>query len=238
MGLRRIEDKLAKEAALREQGATYAIKELEDMIESIKRLHSQLKELEEKYSDQLKSNPALAAKLMNIREELGLPTALGAFTPKTAPGVVDKLVGGGFYEQLALQILDIGRKSLEETGGVISYPELIQRVQKLYAGYVVSISEIDKALQILLKNDLIVRIDKLESGIKVIVFIETEFSPDVEKVIKLAIKFHGQLSQEKILATFGWDLRRIDRTLDNLLSRHIAEKVETLEGVQYYFPGL
>ena len=186
MGLRRIEDKLAKEAALREQGATYAIKELEDMIESIKRLHSQLKELEEKYSDQLKSNPALAAKLMNISEELGLPTTLGAFTPKTAPGVVDKLVGGGFYEQLALQILDIGRKSLEETGGVISYPELIQRVQKLYAGYVVSISEIDKALQILLKNDLIVRIDKLESGIKVIVFIETEFSPYVVNVIKLA----------------------------------------------------
>ena len=89
MGLRRIEDKLDKEAALREQGADYAMKELEDMIDNLKDLHNQLKQIEKKYGDKLK-NPVISAKLMNIREELGLPTAIGEFKPKSKPGLVDK----------------------------------------------------------------------------------------------------------------------------------------------------
>ena len=62
-----------------------------------------------------------AQKLMEIRNELGLPTELGAFEPKNKPGLIDKLTGGGFYEQLAMHILDLGRKALSETGGVISF---------------------------------------------------------------------------------------------------------------------
>jgi hypothetical protein len=235
MGLRRIEDKLAKEAALREQGADYAIKELEDMITNLKQLHKQLNTIEKKYKDQLK-NPAIASKLMGIREELGLPSIIGAFKPKTKPGIVDKLSGGGFYEQLALQILEIGQDSISRTGGTLSYADVIKKLQEKYSGYVISLDEIEKAIKVLLKHDLLIRVEDA-GGIKVLVFAESD-SPDLESIIKVAIKFNGQLSRERIIIETGWKLDRISRALEILEEKQLLEKTESVEGIQYYFPGI
>ena len=235
MGLRRIEDKLAKEAALREKGADYAIKELEDMITNLKNLHKQLESIEKKYKDQLK-NPKISSKLMNIREELGLPTALGAFKPKMKPGIVDKLSGGGFFEQLALQVLEIGQEAIPKTGGTLSYADLIKRVQEKYSGYVISLGELDRAIAILLKHDLLIRVDTT-GGIKTLVFAESD-SPDLESIVKIAMKNQGQLSREKIVIETGWKLDRINRALEILEQKHLVEKIESVEGTQYYFPGI
>lgn len=235
MGLRRIEDKLAKEAALREQGAEYALKELEDMITNLKELHKQLANIEKKYKDQLKT-PAIASKLMGIREELGLPTIIGAFKPKTKPGIVDKLSGGGFIEQLAFQILEIGQDSIKATGGTISYADTIKKLQEKYSGYVISLDEIEKAIKILLRQDLLIR-EEIVGGIKVLVFAESD-SPDLETIIKIAIKNNGQLSRERILIETGWTLDRISRALETLEEKQLLEKTESVEGIQYYFPGI
>ncbi|OLS27539.1 MAG: hypothetical protein HeimC3_03180 [Candidatus Heimdallarchaeota archaeon LC_3] len=235
MGLRRIEDKLAKEAALREQGADYAMKELEDMIDNLKDLHNQLKQIEKKYGDKLK-NPVISAKLMNIREELGLPTAIGAFKPKSKPGLVDKLSGGGFFEQLALQILEIGQESIPKTGGTLSYADLVKKIQERYSGYVISLEEMGKAITILLKHDLLIRVEKI-GGIKILVFAESD-SPDLETIMKIAIKNKGQLSRERILIETGWKLNRINRALESLEEKELLEKIDSVEGIQYYFPGV
>ena len=228
---------MAKEAALREEGTELAIKELNGMIENIKQLHGQLRKLEKDYSEQLKTNPSLAGRLMSIREELGLPMALGAFQTKTGPGIIDKLTGGGFYEQLAVQILEIGREATPATGGSIGFADLVYRVQKAYSGYVVSISDIEKAVEVLLKKSLIVRVEKLDTGIKVIVFTEAD-SPDVEMVLRLAIKNNGLLSREKIILATSWSLKRTENALKILVERQIAEKAESVEGVSYLFPGV
>lgn len=238
MGLRNIEEKLKREAALREKGANLAIEELESMIGSIKGLHKQIKDLEKKFGGEFKTNPKAAQRLMDIREELGLPTELGVFEPKNKPGLIDKLTGGGFYEQLAMHILDLGRKAIPDTGGVISFPELIQRVQNIYQGLVVSISDINKAIKILEKNKLISGIEELESGFKLIVFVAQEFSPDLQTIFRLANRHNGELSREKIILSTGWDLDRVDRMLTHLESQNIIIKHEDLEGIRFYFPGI
>lgn len=235
MGLRRIEDKLAKEAALREKGATFAIQELEDMIENIKNLHTQLKTIEKKYADQLK-NPVISKRLMEIREEIGLPSVVGAFKPKIKPGIVDKISGGGFYEQLALQILEIGQEAIPKTGGTLSYGELVKQVQEKYSGYVISLEELEKSIKILLKHELLIRVENI-GGTKILVFAETD-SPDLELIMKIAIKNQGQLTREKIILETGWSLDRIHRALEILEEKQLLEKIESVEGLQYYFPGV
>lgn len=238
MGLRNIEERLKREQALREKGTELAIKEIENAISSIKELSKTIATIEKKYKNELKSNPAITQKLMSLRDELGLPKELGMFEKKDKPGLIDKLTGGGFYEQLALHILDIGKKSMKETGGVMSFSELIKRVQDLYQGHVISISDIQKSLQVLQKNELISRIETLDSGFKVIHFVSQEFSPDMNEVLKLAHRNNGQLSREQIVLSTSWSLDRVDRVCEYLEKKQVAVKDESFEGLIYYFPGI
>ena len=238
MGLRNIEEKLKKESSIRDKGADLALKEIESMVTSIKNLNEQLRTIEKKFGNELRSNPALIEKITSIREELGLPTELGIFEKKDKPGLIDKLTSGGFYDQLAIQILDIGKKSLKETGGVMSFSELIKRIQDLYKGHVVSINDIQKALQILEKNNLLAKIEILDSGFKIIHFVTQELSPDMNEVLKLAHKYNGQLSRERIILETGWTLDRITRIMYYFEEKQIVVKEESLEGSVYYFPGI
>ena len=96
--------------------------------------------------------------------------------------------------------------------------------------------EIDKAIAILLKHELLIRVDST-GGIKVLVFAESD-SPDLESIVKIAMKNRGQLSREKILIETGWKLDRINRTLEILEQKNLVEKIESVEGIQYYFPGI
>ena len=238
MGLRNIENKMKKEAAIRDKGADLALQELESIIESVKNLNEQFKAMEKKYSKELQSNPALIEKVTAIREELGLPTELGIFEKKEKPGLLDKLTGGGFYDQLALQILDVGKNSFKETGGVMSFAELIKRVQDLYKGHIISINDIQKAVQILEKNNLLAKVEVLDSGFKIIHFVTQELSPDMNEILKLANKNNGQLSRERIILETGWTLDRVTRIMAYLEEKQIAVLEETLEGTTYYFPGI
>ncbi|MHA2363863.1 MAG: hypothetical protein ACXAC7_07880 [Candidatus Hodarchaeales archaeon] len=238
MGLRKIEEKLKREAIMREKGTNLAIQELESMLNSIKGLHKQLKDLEKKFGGNLKSNPQASRKLMEIREELGLPTELGIFEPKSKPGILDKLTGGGFYEQLALHILEIGRKAFSETGGVISFPELIHRVQDYYKGHVVGISDINKAINVLEKNKLIAGVEELETGFKLVIFMTQELSPDMNEIFRLANRNKGELSREEIILSTGWSLDRVNRVLQHLENKNLIILNEDLEGIRYYFPGI
>lgn len=238
MGLRNIEEKMKREAAIRDKGANLALRELESMITSLKSLNEQLRTIEKKYGNELRSNPALLEKVSSIRSELGLPTELGIFEKKEKPGLLDKLTGGGFYDQLALQILEISKKSMNQTGGVMSFAELIKRVQELYKGHVISINDIQKAVQILEKNNLLAKIEILDSGFKLIHFVTQELSPDMNEIFKIANKHAGQISRERLILETGWTLDRITRVMDYLEDKQIAIKEETLEGITYYFPGI
>ena len=238
MGLRNIEEKMKRETAIRDKGASLALQELESMISSLKSLNEQLKTIEKKYGDELRSNPALLEKVSSIREELGLPTDLGIFEKKDKPSLIDKLTSGGFYDQLSLQILDIGKKSLKDTGGVMSFAELIKRVQELYKGHVISIGDIQKSLSILEKNNLLAKIEILDSGFKIIYFVTQELSPDMNELLKLANKNNGQLSREQIILQTGWTLDRITRVINYLEEKQIVVKEEDLQRITYYFPGI
>ena len=126
MGLRRIEEKITQEAALKVKGSQLALRSLEDMSKKIRELHKELQQLEAKYTSDIKKNPNLAQEVMKLRSELGLPLAIGIYEVGSKPSLKSRIQGKDEYENyLALRILEIGKQARNRTGGILSVSELI-----------------------------------------------------------------------------------------------------------------
>ena len=239
MGLRNIEDKILREAQMKEHGTKVALKELETILQDVHRLSKVLKQLEQKHGEELKKNPKAAQKWREVREELGLPEYVGVFKKKSRPGIFERLGGDqSFREQLAVQILDVGRKSKEETGGIMSIAEVVLRLNNQYEGFVVSISDCADAIRLLVKNNIVSGVRNLSSGLKIIEFFDSTLSEDHNSLLEVASNHRGELAVEEIVKELGWTIERTSRGLDQLVQRKIAHKKETLDGVIFFFPGL
>jgi len=237
LGLRKIQEQIEKEARLREEGATMAIKELESIITSIKELHKQVKKLEKKFGDDFKSNPEAARRLMKIRAELGLPEQMGVFAAREGPSITDKLTGGGFYEQVALQIMQMEKELRQKTGGLMTVAEIILQLNKRYKGLVITPTDTIKGLNVLKKNDLIADIRKTPSGTKYVEFIDLHLSDDHKTVLDLASAYGGELSLDTLLRESGWSVQRAEAVLKAMQEKKITEKHTDLDGTRYLFYG-
>ncbi|MFW9914591.1 MAG: hypothetical protein ACFFGZ_03180 [Candidatus Thorarchaeota archaeon] len=241
MGLRRIEEKIAKEAALREKGAQVAMEELEQWIDYLKKMQKDLQKFEKDNAKVLETNPAAAERLMAFRRELGLPEKLGVFEAKTSPSFSEKLTGKGeFYEQLGLQVLELGKKKLAETGGIVSLSEIVLEVNRNQkTGYVVSPTDIVRTVNTLKENKLISGVRQLDSGMRIVEFIDPQLSGDTEKILQVASSNPtGELSLDALVVQTQWPLERVKRTMDLLKDKKIVQEKKTLDGIRYFFAGL
>ncbi len=227
MGLRRIEEQIQKEAAMRVKGAQMAISELEDMITHIKDLHKQLEKLEKKHGRDIKENPDVGKRLMDVRRELGLPPQLGVF---------DR--GKMTQEQIAMQVLDLGRSLMSENGGVMSFAELLTRLNRKYEGLIFAPSDIIKAVDVLKKQKLIVGVRELKSGMRIVEFVDIELSDDTVELMQLAQRNRGELTLDQALIELQWPPNRAKRVFEHLTKKKIAQEQKDLDGVRYYFYGL
>ncbi|UCE13430.1 MAG: hypothetical protein JSV04_14760 [Candidatus Heimdallarchaeota archaeon] len=238
MGLRRIEEKLTKEAEMKRMAAELALKSLETMSQKVHELHTELQALEERYQSDLKKNPKLAQRLMMVREELGLPRAIGIYEVSQKPGFVQRLHGQDEYHNfLALRILEIGNNLRNQTGGLLSVSELVLKLNDESQGITVAIADITKALDLLTKNGMIHKIIEL-AGMKVVAFIDPKLSKDHQVILEQAARFHGQIGLTELIKETSWTLERVNQALSPLIRQKIAIKSETLDGVVISFPGV
>ena len=241
MGLRRIEEKIAKEAALREKGAQVAMKELEQWIQHLKTMQKDLQKFEKKNAKELETNPAALERLMSVRRELGLPEQLGVFAAKSSPSFSEKLTGRGeFYEQLGLEVLELGKKHNADTGGIMSLGEIVLEVNRNQkAGYVVSPTDIVRTVNKLKENKLIANIRQLESGMRIVEFVDPGLSGDTEKILQVAsLSPTGELSLDAFVIQTKWPLERVKVAINVLRDKKIVQEKKTLDGIRYFFKGL
>ena len=238
MGLRRIEEKITQEAALKVKGSKLALQSLEDMSKKIRELHKELKHLESKYTADIKKNPDLAQEVMRLREELGLPLAIGIYEVGQKPSLKSRLKGKDEYVNfLAVRILEIGKQTKQRTGGIISVSELILQLNDESKGIVVSIIDITKALELLTSNGLIHQIRQL-AGMKIVEFMDPQLTNEHQKILEIAAEEHGQISLTALIQRTSWSMERVDRSLNELIKKKIAIRSNTLDGVVLSFPGI
>ena len=134
MGLRRIEEKITQEAALKVKGSQLALRSLEDMSKKIRGLHKELQKLESKYTADIKKNPDLAQEVMKLRNELGLPLAIGIYEVGKKPSLKSRLQGKDEYENFH---------------GIKISDEIVQQIVESSDRYMKNRSFPDKAFDIL-----------------------------------------------------------------------------------------
>ena len=238
MGLRDIEKKIKVKSAFQVKAAELMIKELEQMINNISEVKKQLKKFEKKYGDKISENKDYYDKLANLREELGLPTEIGRFDWKETPTLKDKLTGGGFFDVLANEILEIGQQMISENGGIMAIGELFTQLNKTRPGRMVSIDDMYRSLEKLINTQLIPPYRVLDSGLKIVEFVPVEFSPDHDVILNYASRV-GFVTKEDLLMRTSWTEERIDRCLKFFEENSIARVDRSYsEGVKYWFPGL
>lgn len=238
MGLRNIEDKLTREAEMKRKGAQLAIKSLEEMSKKVRELHKDLERLEKKHGDDFKKNPEMTQQLMAIREELGLPMAIGLYEVGQKPSFKDKLTGKNeFHNYLALRVLDIGNKMRSKTGGIISISELILQLNDDNHGFSILINDLTTALELLKKNKMIHSIRDY-SGLRVIEFIDPNLSEDHHLILEIGARFRGEIGFTELVRELGWSLERANQSINALVKQKIAIKTDTLDGIVISFPGL
>ncbi|MHA1941115.1 MAG: hypothetical protein ACW97P_05265 [Candidatus Hodarchaeales archaeon] len=238
MGLRRIEEKITQEAALKVKGSQLALQHLEDMSKKVRNLHKELQEMEKKYKSDIKKNSNLAETLMKLRQELGLPLALGIYDVGEKPSIKDRLRGKDDYvNYLALRVLELGKQNRSRTGGILSVSELILQLNDEKKGITISIKDINDAIQLLKENNLIHKVRTL-AGIRIVEFNDPNLSNDHQILLELAAKANGQISLTEIVQKTSWTLERVERTVEALINQKIAVRSKTLDGVIISFPGI
>jgi hypothetical protein len=135
VGLRDIEKKIKIKSAFQVKEAELVIKELAQMIENVKNVKKQLKKFEKRYGNEIQKDKEYYEKLSGLRNELGLPTEIGRFEWKEAPTFKDRLTGGGFYDILANEVLNLGQKLTQENGGIMAISELFTKLNKSRPGW-------------------------------------------------------------------------------------------------------
>ena len=238
MGLRDIERKIRADSAYQRKEAELLIDQLDKMIDNLESLKDQLKKFEKEHKKEIETNKEYYSKVNTIRDELGLPMEIGVYEWKESASFKDRLTGGGFFDELSMEILEIGKKMTQSTGGFVSVAELVLKVNKERPGKIVSASDITKALEKLVEGQLIQPLRKLSSGVLIAEFVSIDLSTDQQEILDLASR-QGFVTVEKALVVTGWPGERVTRVLEEMERNGMAIKEESMmDGTKYWFPGL
>jgi len=238
MGLREIRDDIRKKSEMTVKEADLMLHEIDELIVAFKILEKKMKKFEKTHGSKIKNSKEYYLKLQELREGLGLPPEIGVYNWSDSPSLMDKLTGKGYYDQLSLEILDLGKSITAKTGGIISLAELTIRLNKARPGKIVPPEDVSKVIRSLSKNDLIVGIRELESGVKIVEFVSADLTEDQEKVFSIASR-SGFLTLEELVMRTKWSIERATRILNTLENQGLVVKdSDVSEGTKYWFPSL
>ncbi|MBD3192260.1 MAG: hypothetical protein GF308_16595 [Candidatus Heimdallarchaeota archaeon] len=238
MGLRDIEKKIRIKSAYKTKEAKLMLSDLEAMLEHVRELRAQLKKFEKKWKKDVKKNEDSYKKLVELRQELGLPDEIGVYAWKESASFWDRIGGGDFYERLGVEILSKAKERQELTGGLMTLGEVVLMVNEDRPGKIIPAKDIVKALEHLSDAQVIPDIRELRGGVKIVEFIPVDLSEDHQEVLALATR-KGWISVEELLLKTKWTQERAERVLESMRQEGIARiDASYSEGKKYYFPGL
>ena len=204
----------------------------------IKKLREQLKKFEKKWKKDIQKNEDSYKKLVELRQELGLPDEIGVYAWQESASFWDKIGGGDFYERLGVEILEKAKKIQELTGGIMTLGEVVLLVNEDRPGKIIAAKDVIKALEKLVDAKVIPEIIELKGGVKVVEFIPANLTEDHEEVLALSTR-KGWISLEELILKTKWTQERAERVLESMRESGIARvDASYSEGKKYYFPGL
>ena len=235
MGIREIERKIHEKAAIEKVEYELLADKLEHILKVSREMRKELKSIEKRYKKDIEKNPVNYMKAIEIRRNLGLPEELGVWEWRAKAPLFRKKK---FYGKLGLEILELCKARMEETGGILSLGEITLELQKTRPGGAPPIKDIRKSLERLVKEKVIPPLKKLPSGLVIVRLVPIELSEDQQKVLELSAQT-GEITVPEIMLNTEWSANRTLEVMSDLEKAGVIIGEEGLtEGKKYFVPGL
>ncbi|MHA1263265.1 MAG: hypothetical protein ACTSSA_14475, partial [Candidatus Freyarchaeota archaeon] len=142
------------------------------------------------------------------------------------------------HEKLGMLLYQRAMLKRKENGGIMTYGEAYLLVNTGKLAEKLEAKDVEKAVKILKKNNIIPGERELKSGVKVISFFPVELTDDQNEVLSIASR-KGFTTLEELMLKTGWTKTRAQNALQALEQEGITRKDESYaHGEKYYFPGL
>jgi len=227
MGIRKIEDEIDLEEAMKKKAAELKIKDMKEKLRDLAKKHGVL----------LALTPELREEVKELQKKYNIPSSKIITEQITEHDVLRKFSKID-HQKLGMLAYQRVLMSKEETGGIIPLSEVFELVNTGILKGNVEVKDVEKALRILKKTNVIEDITQLDSGAIIVRFFPIQYTGDESKVVDLA-KEKGVLTLEDVCTNLGWSQDRTLRALESLEKTGIAKfRDNILTGKQWYFPSL
>lgn len=242
MGIRELRDRMEKKKYIQKKATEFKLEEIKTDLETAAETKEKLEELARKYGVVIATSPKLQDEVERIRKQYGIPKEAVITHIMSEEEVLKKgPMGLGTkidHEKLGMLLYQRAMLKRKENGGIMTYAEayLLTNTGKLTKK--LETKDIEKAVKILKKNNIIPGIKELKSGVKIISFFPIELTDDQNEVLSIASR-KGFTTLEEIMLKTDWTKARAQNALQALEQGGITRKDESYaHGEKYYFPGL
>jgi len=153
----------------------------------------------------------------------------------------EKLGFGDFYYELGIQVIEICIATNHINGGVITLEELRMKLLKSRSKTRKDEITSDDILRAIAKLKLLgsgFQAIPVSGGRYIIQSIPGEMNMDYTRVIELAERNGGSVTDNLMLRDFKWDASRVQRVLTRLVTDGLIWIDEQSDPWEYWFPGL
>jgi hypothetical protein len=236
MGLRDLEDKMRIRELKRKKGVELKLIELESKAQIENMTKDRLSEIAQKHGVIIALDDSLKNEIEEIQKKYNIPKSRIITKEMTDSDVLIK--GKLDHEKLGQLIYQRVMLDKHETGGLLTLPDVFTRVNVGALEHNITLKDVNKAIDILKKNNAIYDVEKLGSGLLLISFFPVQYTSDQANVLKTVPKT-GVITTEDVCKALNWSKDRVDRALNSLEASGIAKVTESFrEGKKYFFPNI
>ncbi|MHA1775684.1 MAG: hypothetical protein DRO88_08940 [Promethearchaeia archaeon] len=237
MGIREIEDRNRMRELMRKKAAELRMQRLESKTAITKMTKEKLAEIAKKHGVLIALDPDMQEAVEEIRKKFNIPKER---IIKEQINEESVLIRGKRISHDKLGMLAYQRVMLEkqETGGLLTIPDVFDRVNTGVLQGKINLEDVEKAVKLLKRNNVIPELRRLENGVLIASFFPIQYTQDQAAILNL-VKKDGVITTGEVCKELNWSIERAERALQNLVDTRVARIVETFRtGKRYFFPSL
>lgn len=237
MGLRELSEKEEIRNLMKKKAAELRMKRLETKSDITKMTKEKLAEIAKKHGVIIALDPDMQDEIEEIREKYNIPKERIIREEISETSVV-KRFGGVDIGRLAMLTYQRIMLEKEETGGLLTLPDIYDRVNTGILAGKITMKDVEKAVKLLKSRNVIPQLKRLESGVLTASFFPVQYTQDQSEILDL-VKEDGFITTATVCKSLDWSVERAERALQNLVDTRVARVTETFRtGKRYFFPNL
>jgi hypothetical protein len=236
MGIRDIEERIRIRELKRKKGVELKLIELENKAKIENMTKDRLAEIAQKHGVIIAVDDSLKAEIEELQKKYNIPKSRIITKAMEEQDVFVKSKID--HERLGQLIYQRVMMDKHETGGLLTLPDIFERVNVGLLEGQVTMKDVGKSIDILKKSNAIYDVEKLGSGLIMVSFFPVQYTSDQASVLKI-VPNDGVLNTQFVCSSLNWSKDRADRALDSLEASGIARVTESYrEGKKYFFPNI